>query len=130
MFKMLKMINTLNVTCGIVFEELPTDNGAEFAARAKPDDHPFGQMLLELGIRHRHTRPCRPQTNGKAERFWRTLDDDLIEGTTFDNIHHFENELLEYMAYDNNHRPHQAIGGITPKQCAENLKAKIQSANE
>ena len=40
-------------------------------------------MLLELGIKHRYTRPYRPQTNRKVERFWRTLNDDLIDGTTY-----------------------------------------------
>ncbi|MGA2894286.1 MAG: IS3 family transposase, partial [Xanthobacteraceae bacterium] len=40
----------------------------------------------------------------KVERFWRTLDDDVIEGTTFDNLDHFANELFEYIIYYNNHR--------------------------
>jgi transposase InsO family protein len=71
MFKALTMINTLNATYSLVFEEILTDNGAEFAARANPQDHPFEQMLIELGIKHRYTRPYRPQTNGNAERFWR-----------------------------------------------------------
>ena len=35
------------------------------------------RMLKELGIKHRYTRPYRPQTNGKIERFWRTLNEDL-----------------------------------------------------
>ena len=76
MFKTLKMINTLNVTFGLVFAEILTDNGAEFASRRTPQEHPFEAMLLELSIKHRYTRPYRPQTNGKVERFWRTLDDD------------------------------------------------------
>jgi transposase InsO family protein len=111
----------------LVFAEILTDNGAEFAARGNPDDHPFEQMLLELGIKHRYTRPYRPQTNGKAERFWPTLDEDLIEGTTFDHIEHFSQELLEYMVYYNNHRPHQAIGGATPKAGAEAVANKARS---
>ena len=74
MFKTLKIINTLNVRYGVQFAEMLSDNGAEFAARANPDNHPFEVMLLELGIRHRYTRPYRPQTNGKVERFWRTLE--------------------------------------------------------
>ena len=72
-------------------------------------------MLLELGIKHRYTRPYRPQTNGKVERFWRTLDDDVIEGATFDNLDHFANELFEYLIYYNNHRPHQALGRANTK---------------
>ena len=46
MFKTLKMINTLNVTFGLVFAEILTDNGAEFASRRTPQEHPFEAMLL------------------------------------------------------------------------------------
>jgi transposase InsO family protein len=128
MFKTLKLINTLNVRYGIAFAEILTDNGAEFAARKNPADHPFEAMLVELGIVHRYTRPYRPQTNGKVERFWRTLEDDLVEGTTFDDLHHFSNELLEYLIYYNEFRPHQAINHITPKAFALS-KSEIPPAN-
>ena len=129
MFKTLKMLNTLNVAYGVQFLEMLTDNGAEFAARANPDEHPFEQMLLELGIKHRYTRPYRPQTNGKAERFWRTLDDDVIDGTTFDNLEHFAKELFDYMVYYNDLRPHQAINGMTPKEFAIKINNVNTSAN-
>src|SRR6201991_4686603 len=129
MFKTLKMINTLNVTYGLVFQEILSDNGAEFASRNNREEHPFEAMLLELGIKHRYTRPYRPQTNGKVERFWRTIDEDLIEGTTFDNLDHFAKELFEYLIYYNNHRPHQALAGQTPKAFTANKTIGIQSAN-
>jgi transposase InsO family protein len=129
MFKTLKMINTLNVTYGVQFAEILSDNGAEFASRNTPQEHPFEAMLIELGIKHRYTRPYRPQTNGKVERFWRTLDDDVIDGATFDNIDHFSNELFEYLIYYNNFRPHQALGGKTPKQFAEAQTQTTRSAN-
>ena len=80
-------------------------------------------LLLELGIKHRYTRPYRPQTNGKVERFWRTLNDDLIEGVTFDSLQHFKDELQQYLIYYNTHRPHQALNGITPTQQNTNLSA-------
>jgi transposase InsO family protein len=106
-----------------------TDNRAEFAARASPQDHPFEQMLIELGIKHRYTRPYRPQTNGNAERFWRTLDEDVIRDATFENLEHFANELLEYMIYYSNHRPHQAIGGLNPKAFADQKISIPRSGN-
>lgn len=129
MFKTLKMINTLNVTYGVQFTEILSDNGAEFASRNTPEEHPFEAMLLELGIKHRYTKPYRPQTNGKVERFWRTLDEDVIEGATFDNLDHFANELFEYMVYYNNFRPHQALSGKTPKEFAAEKTQTIRSAN-
>ena len=73
-------------------------------------------MLRELGIKHRYTRPYRPQTNGKVERFWRTVNEDLIDGTTFASLAEFQDELEQYLLYDNEARPHQALGGQTPKQ--------------
>jgi transposase InsO family protein len=130
MFKTLKMINTLNVTYGLIFAEILSDNGSEFASRNNREEHPFEAMLLELGIKHRYTRPYRPQTKGKIERFWRTLDDDVIEGATFDNLDHFANELFEYLIYYNNHRPHQALNGQTPKGLALTKTQPVQSANE
>jgi transposase InsO family protein len=86
-------------------------------------------MLIELGIKHRYTRPYRPQINGKVERFWRTLDDDVIDGATFDNLGHFANELFEHVIYYNNFRPRHALGGKTPKEFAEVQAQTVQSAN-
>lgn len=119
MFRSLSLINTLNQRYGLIFSQMLSDNGAEFASRANPTEHPFEAMLGELGIKHRYTRPYRPQTNGKVERFWRTLEDDLIEGTTFDGIDQFADELMKYMIYYNEFRPHQALGGLTPKAFAD-----------
>lgn len=121
MFAALKSINFLNVEYGIQFEAILTDNGPEVAARTKPAQHPFERMLLELGIKHRYTRPYRPQTNGKVERFWRTLNDDLIDGTTFENLAEFQEELMQYLLYYNTERPHQGLQGHTPLQALQNL---------
>ena len=96
---------------------------------APPKSTPSRPLLIELGIKHRYTRPYRPQTNGKVERFWRTLDDDVIDGATFDNLDHFANELFEYLIYYNNFRPHQALGGQTPKSYALAKTETIRSAN-
>jgi hypothetical protein len=122
MFSVLRCINILREEFGIKFEGVLTDNGAEFGTRnsTSKEDHPFERMLMELGIKHRYTRPYRPQTNGKAERFWRTLNYDLIEDTTFDSEEEFKNLLLEYLVYYNHERPHQSLGGIPP---AEFLKS-------
>ena len=72
MFSALKSFNLLHQRYQLQFAEVLTDNGSEFAAPRTKDTHPFERMLLELGIKHRYTRPYRPQTNGKVERFWRT----------------------------------------------------------
>ncbi len=122
MFATLKCLNILADNYDIRFKEVLTDNGPEFGPKQsqKKEEHPFERMLIELGIKHRYTRPYRPQTNGKAERFWRTLEDDLLRETTFDSIDELKEELLQYLYYFNHERPHQAIGGLTPVEFSKN----------
>ena len=120
MFATLRCFNQLSSRFGVQFSELLSDNGPEFGPRSsqRKDGHPFERLLTELGIKHRYTQPYRPQTNGKVERFWRTLKEDLIEGTTFDSIDHFKDELFQYILYYNQLRPHQALTGKTPAEIA------------
>lgn len=117
MFASLRCINQLNQRYQITFAEMLTDNGPEVgtAKSQNKHNHPFERMLVELGIKHRYTRPYRPQTNGKVERFWRTLNEDLIEGTTFTSWQEFKIELRQYILYYNTMRPHQALNGVTPE---------------
>ena len=116
MFATMRCFNWIAERYGIEFEEVLTDNGPEFGPKTskQKDAHPFERLLMEMGVKHRYTRPYRPQTNGKVERFWRTLNDDLIEGTYFESFDHFEKELMEYLLYYNQERPHQGIDGKTP----------------
>lgn len=116
MFATLRCFNHIKRYYGIEFREVLTDNGSEFGVRTsvKKEEHPFERLLMEMGIKHRYTRPYRPQTNGKVERFWRTLNEDLIEETYFETIEHFKEELFQYMVYYNEVRPHQGIQGQQP----------------
>ncbi len=123
MFASLKCINVFNAEYTIHFETMLTDNGPELASPRNVAQHPFERMLYELGIKHRYTRPYRPQTNGKVERFWRTLNDDLIDGTTFDSVEHLKDELMQYLLYYNTQRPHQGINGNTPLQKIQSLSS-------
>lgn len=124
MFSVLRMLNIIDTNFSIQFEELLTDNGPEFGPKGSESkqEHPFERMLIELGIKHRHTRPYRPQTNGKVERFWRTLNDDLLEETTFETETEFKKELEQYIYYYNHERPHQALNGKTPAEFAKNCQ--------
>ena len=131
MFATLKLINFQNVRYRIQYEELLSDNGPEFSSKTEPrkSAHPFERMLMELGIKHRYTRPYRPQTNGKVERFWRTLNEDLIEGTTFETLDAFKNELEKYLLYYNKMRPHQGINGQNPNDFLEASQEKLDPAS-
>ena len=115
-FSTMRLFNVMLSEYNIQTKELLTDNGSEYGPKVSKNkrEHPFERMLMEVGVKHRYTRPYRPQTNGKIERFWRTLNEDLICETTFDNIEEFKKELLEYLYYYNYERPHQALNGKTP----------------
>jgi len=117
MFASLRCINQLNQRYQITFQQMLTDNGPEVgpANSQNKHNHPFERMLMELGIKHRYTRPYRPQTNGKVERFWRTLNEDMIEGATFESWQEFKTELTQYILYYNTLRPHQGLNGQTPE---------------
>lgn len=124
MFASLRCMNHIVQRYDFKFEEVLTDNGPEFGPKESKnkDNHPFERLCEELGMKHRHTRPYRPQTNGKVERFWRTLNEDLIEGTYFESFQHFKQELLDYLIYYNELRPHQSLGGLTPAKFAESCQ--------
>lgn len=121
MFAVLKCFNIIADEYNIRFQEVLTDNGPEFGQSQSKNKahHPFERMLIELGIKHRYTRPYRPQTNGKVERFWRTIEDDLLYETTFDSVDQLKDELLQYMYYYNHMRPHQGLNGKTPAEFAQ-----------
>ena len=72
----------------------------------------YATTLERLGARHKRTRPYRPQTNGKAERFIRTLLDEWAYARPYrSNASAWELPL----ALDYNHgRPHTALGGLVP----------------
>ena len=121
MFAALKSINMLNAEYGVRFEAMLTNNGAEVASPRNKAGHPMERMLMELGIKHRYTRPYRPQTNGKVERFWRTLNEDLLDGMVFESAEELKDELLAYLIYYNTARPHQGLGGKTSLEIMQNL---------
>lgn len=61
----------------ITVRAVMTDNGACYRSRA------FNQVLSSAGVKHRYTRPYRPQTNGKVERFNRTLAHERVYAHTY-----------------------------------------------
>ena len=121
MFATLKCVNLLNTEYGVRFEAVFTDNSPEMASPRNTEGHPMERMLLELVIKHRYTRPYHPQTNGKVERFWRTLNEDLLEETTFESDTELKDDLEQYLLYYNTYRPHQALRGNTPLETLSSL---------
>lgn len=106
---------------GVEFKEILSDNGSEFASRNNPH-HPFEKMLNYLEIKHRYTKPCTPKTNGKIERFWRTIEEELLSGETFDTYEEFCHYIKGYSLYYNEKRMHQ---GINLKKPVEMLPGEL-----
>ena len=82
----------------------------------------YAQAVERLGARHKRTRPYRPQTNGKAERFIQSALREWAYGWTYQNSAERTQALLSWQHHYNWHRPHSGIGRITPM-------ARLKSAN-
>jgi len=114
MFASMEILMKLKDRYDIQFESIMSDNGAEFSSNN--NEHPFEKMITFYGVKHIYTKPCRPQTNGKIERFWKTLEDELLSGEEFATLEEFKEYILGYVIYYNEHRLHQGINNITPIQ--------------
>jgi hypothetical protein len=113
MFASMEILMRLKERYGIGFKEIMSDNGAEFASK-NSDSHPFERMLKFYDIKHRYTKPFRPQTNGKIERFWKTLEEELLSGEEFETLEEFKHHIIGYTVYYNEHRMHQGIDNRIP----------------
>ena len=93
-------------TCGIPrIERLLTDNGSCYRSRA------FAAALAATGTRHKRTRPYRPQTNGKVERYNRTLLHEWAYATPYARETDRRAALPGWLHTYNHHRSHTALGG-------------------
>lgn len=122
MFAVLKAFNMLKHRYGIEINSVMTDNGAEFGSgkdKKNKEEHPFERLLTEMDMKHIYAKPYRPQTNGKIERFWKTLKEDFTEDSLFNDKEDLKDELLGFIAYYNEHRPHSSLNGKTPKEICE-----------
>ena len=78
-------------------------------------------LLAEMDIKHHYTRVYKLQTNGKIERFWRTIEDDLLRETYFGKSKvHLKEKILQYLYYYNQERLHQILNGKIPHQFRKN----------
>jgi transposase InsO family protein len=100
---------------GICVERLLTDNGSPYISAA----HAVACRLL--GIRHLRTRPYRPQTNGKAERFIRTMLSGWAYGALYASSAQRTAALDGWLWHYNHHRKHSALGRQPPITRLNNL---------
>jgi transposase InsO family protein len=100
---------------GIRIERVMTDNGSAYVSYA------HRRALAELGLRHLRTRPYRPRTNGKAERFIQTLLREWAYGRIYGSSPERTAALTSWLNHYNYRRPHGSLGHQPPAARINNL---------
>lgn len=96
-------------------EAILCDNGAPWGNVADGTGHTaLTVWLLRIGVRVHHGRPYHPQTQGKEERFHRTLNRELLARHTWRDLAHCAAEFARYRDRYNHERPHDSLDGATP----------------
>jgi transposase InsO family protein len=95
---------------GVTVRRVLSDNGSPYVSRV------FARTLRGLGIGHSRTRPYRPRTNGKVERWIRTVLSECLYLEVFGSSQERRLALDRFIGYYNGVRPHLGIGGRTPRQ--------------
>lgn len=100
-------------------EAVLTDNAFAFTMRYAHHAERltrFQQACRSLGIVHYLLRPRRPQSNGKVERFFRTVDDECLALQRRWTFHHRARAVEAFVRFYNHQRPHLSLHGMTPVQ--------------
>ncbi len=93
---------------GITVERVLSDNGSAYRSNL------WRKVCADLGVTPKWTRPYRPQTNGKIERFHRTLADGWAYARCYTSESERRQALPGWLHHYNHHRPHTACGGLPP----------------
>ena len=88
---------------GIAIQAVLTDRGSAYRSKL------FAAACLQLGLQHLFTKPYRPQTNGKDERFIQTITREWAYARSYDSSDHRASFLPLYLHDYNFHRPHSAL---------------------
>jgi transposase InsO family protein len=101
---------------GINVRRVMTDNAWTYTkSRA------FRQLLAERGIRHLRTKPYRPRTNGKVERFHQTMAREWAYGVVYASSAHRRRALPHWIDHYTRGRPHSSLGGRPPISRVHNV---------
>jgi transposase InsO family protein len=103
---------------GVTVQRVLSDNGGAYRS------HAWRDACLELGITPKRTRPYRPETNGKIERFHRTLAEGWAFARMFLSESARRKALPAWLHEYNHHRPHTAIGNRPPITRLTNLSGQ------
>jgi transposase InsO family protein len=103
---------------GVVIEEAISDNGSCYRSKL------WRETCRDLNIKPRRTKPYRPQTNGKIERFHRTLATGWAYARQYASESARRNALKGWIHHYNHHRPHTATGNRPPISRLTNLSGQ------
>jgi transposase InsO family protein len=103
---------------GITVEQVMTDNGSCYRS------HTWRDALASAGITHKRIRPYRPQTNGKVERFNRTLPDEWAYARPYTSETSRRATFDTWLHTYNHHRGHTALDGLPPVSRVTNLSGQ------
>lgn len=93
---------------GVTIRRVMTDNGPGYRSKR------FNRLCEQLGARHLYTKPYTPRTNGKAERFIRTLKERWAYGCSYRTSASRTEALEPWLNNYNRRRPHAGIGMRPP----------------
>jgi len=102
---------------GILVRRVLTDNGSCYRSR-------LFNRALGPGIKHKYTKPYRPQTNGKVERFNRTMADEWAYARPYTSENERTQAFATWLHYYNHHRGHTALRGQAPASRVTNLRSQ------
>jgi len=102
---------------GIEARRVMTDN-----AFAYVHGRAFRELLARHGIRHLRTRPHRPRTNGKVERFHQTMAREWAYGLVYRSHRERAAALPHWLSHYNRRRPHSSLGGHPPISRVRNVR--------
>lgn len=102
---------------GITVDRILSDNGSPYRSKA------WRRVCRATGLRHRFTRPYRPQTNGKAERWIRTVLSECLYLEVFASSDERQRRLAIWLRWYNSTRPHRALEGLPPARRLAELRA-------
>jgi transposase InsO family protein len=94
--------------------QINVDNGTPWGNSSLVKHTKLTVWLLQLGVIVTHSRPRHPQTNGKNERFHRTLKEDVLKNQKIENFSHAQKIFDQWRSIYNYERPHEAIGMKVP----------------
>lgn len=111
-----KRANAYFTQCGVTVKRVLTDNGSAYRSQA------FAEALGD--VVHKRTRPYRPQTNGKVERYNRTLEQEWAYARPYRSEAERVQALPDFLHTYNHHRGHTALKGHSPASRVPNLRGE------